>query len=405
MNILFVHNNFPAQFRHLAQHLASDPQNCVAAIGAGGASDLAHVILKRYNLNSVDLSQTHPFARRFDLECRRAEQVLYAANELNARGFRPDVIVVHSGWGENIPLRAVFPRARLIVYCEYYYRMQGQDVDFDAEFPVMSLDSRTALHLKNAAQLLGLVDADAGLAPTQWQRATYPKELQDKIAVIHEGIDTTRLCPDPNATFDVPSGLTLRAGQEIVTFVARDLEPLRGYHIFLRALPEILRARPAAQILIVGGDGVSYGLPPPPGTTWKAHYLREVEGALDMMRVHFLGRVTYDRFVSLLQVSAAHVYFTYPFVLSWSCLEAMSAGCLVFASDVAPVREFLDDACGVPLPFHAHADLAARVVAALADPDAFRPRRDAARQRILERLDLTTIALPALQSLLRAARV
>lgn len=400
MNVLFVHNNFPAQYRHLAARLATDASNCIAAIGSSSAQDVSNVILIRYELGRQDLSRTHPFARRFDLECRRAEQVLYAANDLSARGFQPDVIMVHSGWGENLPLRSVFPKARIAIYCEFYYRITGQDVDFDPEFPDMTIDGRMALHIKNATQLLGLADADIGISPTQWQRSTFPREFQDKISVIHEGIDTRQVAPDPLATVTMPSGKVLRAGEEILTFVSRDLEPLRGYHVFMRALPKILAARPAAEIIIVGRDGTSYGMSPPPGTTWKHLFLEEVRDRLDLDRVHFLGPVAYDRFLSVLQVSAAHIYLTYPFVLSWSFVEAMSAGCLIITGDVGPTRELLDETCGCLVPFHDSDQVAERAIAALASPAIFLDRRAAARARAVKAFDLNEKALPAFETLL-----
>ena len=379
MNILFVHMNFPAQYRPIAGKLAADPNHRVAAIGSAIATDLPGVVLKRYRLAPQDVSRTHVFARRFDHECRRAEQVLYAANALVADGFVPDIIMVHSGWGENLLLRGVFPQARIIVYCEFYYGGAGRDIDFDAEFPAFTLDQRAALTLKNASQLLGLIDADCGLSPTAWQRSTFPAELQGKISVIHEGIDTALAAPDSAATFTLPSGRVLRKGDEIITYVARNLEPLRGYHVVMRALTRVLQERPGAEVLIVGGEGTPYGAPPPLGLSWRQQILNEVGTALDGTRVHFLGRVPYERHLEILQLSAVHLYFTYPFVLSWSCLEAMSTGCTIVASDVAPVREVLDETCGLLAPFHDPVRIAEQVIAVLADPAAFAPLGRAAR--------------------------
>ena len=310
MNVLFVHNNFPAQYKHVAAALVRDPANRVAAIGSATARDVPGVTLHRYAFSPEASAATHPFARRFDVECRRAEQVLYAAAALLRGGFKPDAIVVHCGWGENLPLRVVFPDARIITYCEFYYRPDNQDVNFDPEFPRLSLDGTVALSAKNAASLLGLVDCDVGLSPTQWQRSTYPEPLRHKIAVVHEGVDVDLVRPADGATLQLPSGATLRKGDEVITFVARNLEPIRGYHVFMRALPRVLRDRPNAQVLIIGGDGTSYGQAPPRGETWKSVFLDEVKGELDLSRVHFLGNVAYDVFRRALQVSAAHVYLT-----------------------------------------------------------------------------------------------
>lgn len=400
MNVLFVHNNFPAQFEKLARFLVRQPGTKVAAIGAGNSRGMTGVSHLKYALPAMDVSATHPFARRFNLECHRAEQVLYALTTLKSSGFVPDVIVAHPGWGETLPLRAVFPAARVIVYCEFYYGDSDRDVGFDPEFPPIGIDGNVALQLKNAATLLALTESDAGISPTAWQRSTFPEVFQNRIAVMHEGIDTALVKPAPQATFRLPSGRLLRATDEVVTFVARNLEPLRGYHIFMRALPKILKRSPRAEILIIGGDGTSYGAPPPPGQSWKSIFLDEVADHIDLSRVHFLGRRPYQDYLQALQVSSAHVYLTYPFVLSWSLMEAMSAGCLVLGSDTAPVREVLTEDNGLLVPFFDIDQLAMRVCEALQHPDRFKERRRQARQTILERYDLAKVCLPGLVRLI-----
>lgn len=184
MNILFVHNNFPGQFRHIAQALADDPNVTVVGVGSASARPVPGVRLLKYGMNSVDVAATHPFARRFDLECHRAEQVLYVLTSLVSSGFAPDVIVAHPGWGETLPLRTIFPRARIVLYCEFFYGTEGRDVGFDPEFPQVGADGDVALHLKNAATLLALSECDVGLSPTLWQRSTYPEIYQPRIRVI-----------------------------------------------------------------------------------------------------------------------------------------------------------------------------------------------------------------------------
>ncbi len=341
MNVLFVHQNFPAQFRHIAAALAADPGCRVAAIGSETAGAVSGVRMVRYTMGQTDVRLTHSFARRFDLECRRAEQVLYAASDLLASGFVPDVVLAHHGWGETLALRAAFPSARLIVYCEYYYSAVGGDVGFDPNDPPLRRDGEVALRARNAATLLALADCDAAVAPTQWQRSTFPPEFQPKIHVLHEGIDIREVRPDPTATVSPRPGLVFRPGDEVVTYVARDLEPIRGYPNFMRALPRLLRERPQAHVVIVGRDGNSYGAPPPAGDSWKAIGLRAVEAEIDPKRVHFMGHLPRAEYLKVLQVSAVHVYLTAPFVLSWSLLEAMAACCAIVASDTAPCREVI----------------------------------------------------------------
>jgi glycosyltransferase involved in cell wall biosynthesis len=368
----------------------------VAAIGGQTSRFIKGVRLFKYALASPDVSSTHPFARRFDLECHRAEQVLYALTNLKSSGFIPDVIVAHPGWGETLPIRSIFPKARLIIYCEFFYGSADRDVGFDPEFPAIGMDGHVSLHLKNAATLLALAECDSGIAPTHWQRSTFPDIFQEKIAVLHEGVDTATVKPAPKASYRLPSGELLTTKHEVVTFVARNLEPLRGYHVFMRALPRIMAERPNARVLLIGGNGTSYGARPPGGTTWQSLFLDEVAGQIDRKRVFFLGHLAYEDYLRALQISSAHVYFSYPFVLSWSLLEAMSAGCAVIGSDTAPVRELLNDQNGIRVPFFDVDQLARRVVEALADHNKFLKIRAAARQTILDKYDLTRTCLPAL---------
>jgi glycosyltransferase involved in cell wall biosynthesis len=398
--VLFVHNNFPAQFVHVARALASHPDVKVAAIGSQTARALPGVKLLKYSTIDGNVALTHPFARRFDLECQRAEQVLYAASNLTQSGFAPDVVVAHPGWGEALPLRAAFPKARLIAYCEFFYRAEGADFGFDSEFPQSGIDGRVRLHLKNASTLLALAESDAAISPTEWQRSTYPAEIQRKISVLHEGVDTEFIKPVADAEFRLSSGRVLRRGDEVVTFVIRSFEPLRGYHIFMRALPEILATRPKAQILVIGGAGSPYGISAPDGQDWKSIFYDEVAGKVDASRIHFTGQLSYQNYLSALQISSAHVYLTYPFVLSWSLLEAMSAECLVIGSDTAPVREVIDDSNGVLVPFFDPVALADAVIAALAHPRRFQSRRKHARKTVLDRFDMERQCVPNLLAFL-----
>ncbi len=400
MNVLFVHNNFPAQFGNVARELLRDLANRVAAIGAETAPGLPGVDLRRYRMPAFDLSKTHPFARRFDLECRRAEQVLFAASALAASGFEPDVVVVHCGWGENLPLRPMFPHARHVVYCEFYYRAEGQDVHFDAEQGRFGKDGVAGLHCNNAATLIALADSDAAISPTYWQRSTYPREFHDKIHVAHEGVDTLKVRPNPLASFRLPGGRRLTREDEVVTYASRSLEPIRGFPSFLRAVPEILAARPNAEVLIVGAEHATYGPGAPDGATWKTHCLKEMLPRLDLSRVHFLGRLPYDQFLSLLQVSSAHIYLTYPFVLSWSLVEAMAAGCTIIGSDTTPVREAIEDGrTGRLVPFHDSSAIADAVIDTLARPARWAHLGPAARAAAEQRYDKRVCVPRALEIL------
>jgi glycosyltransferase involved in cell wall biosynthesis len=403
MNILFIHNNFPGQFQHIARALANDPNVRVAAVGSSTSQSMNGVNLLRYGLIDIDVSATHPFARRFDVECHRAEQVLYSLTALTAAGFTPDVIFAHPGWGETLPLRTIFPSSRILLYCEFYYGVHGRDVGFDPEFPETGVDGHVSLHLKNASTLLGLAECDFGISPTEWQRSTFPREYQKKIAIVHEGVDVEVVKPVADTVFRLASGRELRRTDEVVTFVARNLEPLRGYHIFMRALPRIMKARPDAQVLVIGGDGVSYGAAPPPGTTWKTIFFREIADRVDQTRIHFTGRLAYSDYLAALQISSAHIYLTYPFVLSWSLLEAMSAGCLIIGSDTAPVREILNGQNGILVPFFDVETIASKVTEVLTSPRRFRSVRARARRTVLDHYDLSRVCLPKMMALIRNA--
>jgi len=271
------------------------------------------------------------FAHTFAAMCDRAHRVARACAEFEKRGCRPDVIFGHGGWGETMFLRDVWPDMRILTYAEFLYRSTGLDAGFDAEFQSSALAARNTTTARKAHLLVAMSEADAAISPTVFQASTFPECLRSKITVVHDGIDTDLLRPDQGAHFRLPNGTVLRAGDEVLSFVSRNLEPYRGYHIFMRALPTVMAARPEAHVVIVGGDGQSYGGEPKFGT-WKERFLKEVESRLDIRRVHFLGRIPYTEFVALMQVTRAHAYLTYPFVLSWSMIEAMAAGALVIAS-------------------------------------------------------------------------
>jgi glycosyltransferase involved in cell wall biosynthesis len=399
--ILLVHSNFPAQFIHLCRALARVPGIELAAIGSVTARAIPAVRLLKYTVRDPNVAATHPFARRFDLECRRAEEVLYAASSLAASGFVPDIVIGHPGWGETLPLRSIFPKARMVTYCEMYYRSYGGDADFDPEFPQTGIDGNVRIHLKNAATLLALAECDTAISPTAWQRSTYPQPYQGRIQVIHEGINVNVVKPSNSSSFTLPSGKVLTRADEVLTFCTRSFEPLRGYHIFMRALPRILDARKQAQVVLIGGGGTPYGLSPPEGSTWQRIFFDEIAGRVDTTRIHFVGHLRYPDYLRALQVSRAHVYLTYPFVLSWSVLEAMSAGCVVIASDTAPVRDVVNGKNGLLVPFFNVGELARLVIDCLASRRRdLQSVRNKARETIVRHYDARRICIPKMLELL-----
>jgi glycosyltransferase involved in cell wall biosynthesis len=392
MNILFVHQNFPGQFKHLAPAMVRAGHK-VLAMGIGGAG-LPDIQMVRYRPARNSSTDIHPLARDFETKLIRGDACAGAAVRIQRGGFTPDVMVVNPGWGEGLFLKDVWPKAKMLALLEFFYAAHGLDADFDPEFSVHDIAIDARVHVKNANLLMAMDSMDWGLAPTQFQHSVMPRVYRDRISVIFDGIDTGVVRPDAAATLTLP-GTTLRAGDEVLTFINRNLEPYRGYHQFMRALPRILRERPNATVLIVGGDEVSYGAPPPPGKTWKQVFLDEVGAQLDHARVHFLGRVPYETYLRILQVSACHVYLTYPFVLGWSCIEALSAGCLVVGSATAPVQEVIEHGKnGLLIEFFDPDALAATVIDALARPAHYAPLRAAARESAVARYDLATQCLP-----------
>ena len=398
MDLLFLHPNFPGQFRRIAQALAKEGGVRVWGLGdeswIGAGPGVPGVEVMRYPAVPAAPTETHPWVRGFEQSVRRGVAVIERLAELKGGGFEPDVIVSHPGWGDAYFVRDYFPGAEVIGLFEYYYHPRGADVGFDPEFPCR-VDDIFRLHVTNSAQLLALESCHKGVCPTPWQKSLYPAAYRPKLQVLHEGIDTVRVAPRKDVKFTLPDGRTLGQGDEVLTFASRCLEPYRGFHQFMRALPRILRERPEAQVLVLGEDAAHYGPEPPGAGGWKQVYQAQLRGQVDWRRVHFLGALPYDDYLSVLQVSAAHVYLTYPFILSWSMLEAMSAGCLLIASDTAPVRDVVEDGeNGFLFDFFDVSRLASLVVQALSEPGAHTGVRARARQTVVDRYDFQRVCLP-----------
>jgi glycosyltransferase involved in cell wall biosynthesis len=394
MKVLFIHQNFPGQYKHLAPRLAALGHRVKALCVNQMQGAMPGVDVIRYPIARGSSPNIHPLVSEFETKVIRGEACSRAMRKLKEQGFTPDIILAHPGWGEAMFAKEVFPEAKLLSFIEYYYAAEGQDVNFDKEFGKRKFEDDMRTLTKNANSLMALNAMDWGVSPTAWQRDTNPPLYRDRISVIHDGIDTDRLRPNPQASFTVPDGgPTFTVGDELVTFVNRNLEPLRGFHIFMRSLPAVLAARPNARVVIVGSDGKGYG---GGAGGWKDRMLRELGDRVDASRLHFVGRVAYPDFISLLQVSMAHVYLSYPFVLSWSLLEAMSLGCLVIGSGTAPIREVVTDGeTGLLADFFDIDGLSQRMIEALETPLAQAPIREAARRHVVSTYDLQSVCLPA----------
>lgn len=406
MQILFIHQNIPGQFKHLIGHFATMRDVQVWALGEAKrvrenwSRTIPGVNMFGYAFNERAPDPVGSHVQTTEVNIRRGLAVVKSLQTLKSKGLNPDVVFGHPGWGEMLFVRDVFPRARIVNYCEFYFNSEGQDLGFDPEFPERE-SLRYEVRAQNMTQSQSLLAGDIGISPMHWQKSRYPELLQQQIEVVFDGIDCDVVKPDPNATFPLGEGTpSLTRQDEVVTFVNRNLEPLRGFHVFMRALPELQKRRPNAHVVIVGGDGRSYSRPLARGT-YRELYSREIDGHVDWSRIYFIGRIAYDRYLRLLQVSTAHVYLSYPFVLSWSLLEAMASECAIIASNTAPVREVVEHGTtGLLVDFFdrdALVDAIVRSCECRSEDLAF---GRAARQAIQLRYELKSISLPRQSKLL-----
>jgi len=384
-NVLFIHNNFPGQFGDLATALMERGVRCVA-FGQKHAPGVPGVAMLRYSPPRGSTEGIYTLAVRPESDLIRAELTYHAARRAVESGFVPDVIIGHTGWGETLFLDEVYPDARQVLFPEFYYRTD-LDVGFDPEFPPPDELAFLRLKAKNLTMNLAMSEADAIVCPTEFQASTLPAIFQPKTRVIHEGVDVAAIKPGPAEPFALDDGGVIAPGTPVITHVNRNLEALRGLHIFARALPRVLAEVPDAQVLVIGRDvQKGYAGSPPDGLTWREYCTGGLD--LDPERVHFLGSIPHARMQAALRLSAAHVYYTYPFVLSWSVIEAMALGCYVIASDTAPLHDAIEDGVnGRLLPFFDVAALSDALIAACREPDAARPLRAAARATAVEKFD------------------
>jgi glycosyltransferase involved in cell wall biosynthesis len=385
MRVAFIHQNFPGQYQHLAPQLAKRG-HAVVALSTRVGIQFPGVRITNYVASGKQSPGSHPFVSRFERHLQQGMAVAATALKLRKEGFDPDVICVHPGWGEALYVKEVWPKAQQLHYCEYHLRPYNPAQVFDPR-AVLTLDQPFSQRVTGGLNLFALNDMDAGVSPTHWQKGQYPSLFRDRITVIHDGINVGLCRPNPDASLLLPSGRRLSRADKVVTYVARNLEPMRGFPQFVRAMGQLLSRDPAVEIVVLGGDEVSYSAMHASGRPWREVMLEEVE--LDPERVHFCGKLRYLDYLATLQISSAHVYLTAPFVLSWSMLEAMAVGCIVIASDTEPVREVITDGVdGLLFDFFDREALVDRVEAALREPQSFEQLRQSARATILERYSL-----------------
>lgn len=390
MKILFLHPNFPAQFRHLATALAQDSMNRVVFGTTRREGQMAGVQKLIYTPSRKPNKETHHYLRTLEDAVLQGQAVYRMLDKLKGSGFIPNIVYGHSGWGPTLFIKDIFPHAKLLCYFEWFYNAEGADVGFDPAEPVTP-DDRLRIRMKNAPILTDLYGCDAGSCPTSWQAQQFPTEFRGKIKILHDGVDTNYFSPRQDKKLVVPAiGLDLSGVKEIVTYVSRGMEPYRGFPQFMEAVALLLQKRKKCHVVVVGEDRVAYGRHLPNGKTFKQLMLEKLD--LDLSRMHFTGRLPYSQYLKVLRASSVHVYLTRPFVLSWSVLEAMSAGCLVVASNTPPVTEVIQDGVnGVLVDFFSPQEIAARIEEALENPDRMLHLRMMARKTILDKYDLATL--------------
>lgn len=397
MNILFVHQNMPGQYRELVQWLAATGAHRIFFLTQRKTPPkISGVETRIYKTHHMPKKEAYGLSKVWEEATGAGFGAVLAAKQMERDdGFVPDIIVGHAGWGELTFFKQIWPDVPIIGFFEYYYRLHGGPVNFDPEEPVNE-HTPFLLQARNAVPNANIMTVDRGLSPTKWQRDCFPKMMHDKIYVCHDGIRTDKLGPDPQARLklgriDAP----LTRDDEVITYMARNLERMRGFHKVMRALPEILAARPNARVLIVGGNEVSYGAKSKAPGGLRGEMEAEVGDRVDWSRVHFLGQVPYDDYQKIIQISRCHIYMTMPFVLSWSLLETMAMEATIVASDVAPVREAMTHGeTGLLVDFHDPAALARQVIDVVARPQDFAHLGKAARRHVIAEYDFLTKCLP-----------
>ena len=390
MKILFLHPNFPAQFRHLAATLGRNPKNQVVYGTNRREGQIAGVIKVIYEKSRTARPETHHYVRTLENAVLEGQAVYRLAQRLKDENFYPDIVYGHSGWGPTLFMKDVFPKSKLLCYFEWFYNAHGSDADFDPSDPI-NADDEARIRTKNAPILLDLYACDRGLSPTNWQRQQFPVEFQPKIKVHHDGIDINYFKPVQNASLVLPRiNLDLSNVSEIVTYVARGMEPYRGFPQLIETISILQKKRPQCHFVIVGKNRVAYGKSLPDNQTYKDVMLEKFP--LDSDRVHFTDLLPYNEYLQVLQASSVHVYLTRPFVLSWSMLEALATGCLIVASATPPVLEVIEDGVnGLLVDFFKPEQIADRVIEALDNPDRMAAIRTRARETIVENYDLNKL--------------
>lgn len=382
MNILFLHRSFPGQFKYIASKLTEDKNNNVVFITNNEQFEIEGIKKVVYSVKEHPSCETHPYLMSYSSAIEHGKASASEAQKLKEQGFVPDIIYGHSGWGLTMFMKDVFPEVPLICYFEWFQNASGADTGF-GEVEIAECQKQ-GLRCANSPVLIDLYSCDGGISPTKWQKSQFPKEFQNKIKVFHDGIDTDFFKPNKTAEF-----LGFTANDEIVTYGTRGMEPYRGFPQFMKMVEKLLKKRPNVHVIIAGEDRICYR--GEPGIkSYKSLMLEKLD--IDLNRVHFVGGLSYVDYLKFLQISAAHIYLTVPFVLSWSILEAMSTECCVIASETKPVLEVIkDNNNGLLIDFFDTNKLLKQVEFTLDNKDKMQEIRQKARQTVLENYELNKL--------------
>jgi len=384
IKILFVHPNFPGQFKHLIDDLVKTPNAELAFITSNSKAEMKGVNIQVYKVPEIDNGKTHRYLRGTHSNVYAAQEVTKSALILQQSGFTPDLVVGHIGWSLTIFMKELFPKTKIVGYCEWFFRPETAWETFAGEH--LSLDKKASIKLQNAPTLLSLPDIDVGVSPMRWQRDTHPEYARRKIEIVHEGIDTEVCQPKPRTHLKVP-GANLSKDTTIVTYISRSLEPARGFFTFMESVQELCKLDKDVQFVVVGRERSAYSQSTGAGPSYKDQALEKYD--CDWSRIHFTGKLSYEHYLEVLRNSSVHIYLSCPLFLSWSMLEAMACGCTLVSSNNAPVTEVIEhDVNGRLVPFFDAKKLSEEVNSLLKDKVAAKRLAKAARETITDKYDL-----------------
>jgi glycosyltransferase involved in cell wall biosynthesis len=391
MHVLFVHQNYPAQFGHIARRLVKDRGWQCTCLSRNPSGNDNSVALIQYDVKGGATEKTHYCARSFENAVGHSQGIYEACRQ--HRELQPDLIVGHSGFGSTLFLKELYD-CPIVNYFEYFYRPHGSDMDFRLEYPCKEIDFLRS-YCRNAMILLDLENCHAGYCPTHWQKSLLPTRYADKLQVIHDGVDTDIWQRHENLPRLIGPH-HIDADTRIVTYVARGLESMRGFDIFMKVAKRIYEQMPNVVFVVVGADQVYYGgdLNHIKEKSFREHVLKRDD--YNLSKFLFTGILQPSQLARLLSLSDLHIYLTVPFVLSWSLMNAMSCGCKVLASNTEPVREVIvHERNGLLADFYNIDGLVSSSLQVLSDPQAHGRLGQAATATVQEKYAMNK-TLPAL---------